>query len=534
MGGVSAINGGTFGINSGVTPTSSDFTVPSIDGKYSTITVDNTAKTVTVTYTDIPFPKTDGTWYRIKNIGKNMVMYPAHRSGTTSNDGTEYAYYIAASAEAENTTDEQQLWKFEDVTGATISGSSKQVYIKNAISSAYLSTRDTYNNADNLLGTDTQLVGYVSMDADADNTQIATPATFILTYVPASGTNSAGFYLTNKRYTTNPVDINSSSQIIINSSINTSSTLDNNERWLLESVDPTYTVTLTPTSFQVASYLKNGATIYNPIYRTVHNPSTTNCYWIDGSGNGFTFSSSAPSNIGSAYGQIDYFDYWSTSTFSHYNENDFTYYATADNNSKITLTRVGAWGDNWWAQNTYLLPSDNIVLVGLESHVFRFFDCGTKSLTLRHSNAEYSTDGSTAVTNMLTFLATGTDVTSSQNYYFLAYKKNIDTEKPKFYLAGDALNPGTSTDHYTVKAASFTIGGSMNGQVVFHNPNATSPVKSMELGLFGDTGAIATGIEPVKAGNATSNDVYYDLQGRAIMHPSKGLYIKNGKKIIIK
>ena len=29
-------------------------------------------------------------------------------------------------------------------------------------------------------------------------------------------------------------------------------------------------------------------------------------------------------------------------------------------------------------------------------------------------------------------------------------------------------------------------------------------------------------------------DVYYNLQGQKVMHPTKGVYIKNGKKVIVR
>ena len=30
------------------------------------------------------------------------------------------------------------------------------------------------------------------------------------------------------------------------------------------------------------------------------------------------------------------------------------------------------------------------------------------------------------------------------------------------------------------------------------------------------------------------SEVYYDLQGRRVLYPTKGLYIVNGKKVILK
>ena len=44
----------------------------------------------------------------------------------------------------------------------------------------------------------------------------------------------------------------------------------------------------------------------------------------------------------------------------------------------------------------------------------------------------------------------------------------------------------------------------------------------------------ATGIEAIDNGQLTINNVVYDLQGRRVAQPAKGLYIVNGKKVIIK
>jgi len=43
----------------------------------------------------------------------------------------------------------------------------------------------------------------------------------------------------------------------------------------------------------------------------------------------------------------------------------------------------------------------------------------------------------------------------------------------------------------------------------------------------------ATGVKSIENGQLT-NDSYYDLQGRRVAQPTKGLYIKNGKKVIMK
>ena len=50
------------------------------------------------------------------------------------------------------------------------------------------------------------------------------------------------------------------------------------------------------------------------------------------------------------------------------------------------------------------------------------------------------------------------------------------------------------------------------------------------LGLDGD----ATGIDEANSQKLTANSQYFDLQGRKVAQPTKGLYIINGKKVVIK
>jgi len=42
-----------------------------------------------------------------------------------------------------------------------------------------------------------------------------------------------------------------------------------------------------------------------------------------------------------------------------------------------------------------------------------------------------------------------------------------------------------------------------------------------------------TGIKTVR-NNSLENAVYYNLQGHRVLNPTKGLYILNGKKVVIK
>jgi len=72
-----------------------------------------------------------------------------------------------------------------------------------------------------------------------------------------------------------------------------------------------------------------------------------------------------------------------------------------------------------------------------------------------------------------------------------------------------------------------------NGSVVVatSNGNETFTQSQMEKMYFS---AEATAVQSVKAETETKESAIYDLSGRRVENPSKGLYIVNGKKMLIK
>ena len=51
--------------------------------------------------------------------------------------------------------------------------------------------------------------------------------------------------------------------------------------------------------------------------------------------------------------------------------------------------------------------------------------------------------------------------------------------------------------------------------------------------FIGFADGVATGIETIDNGWAVDNEIY-DLQGRKVMNPTKGIFIQNGRKVVIK
>ncbi len=74
-----------------------------------------------------------------------------------------------------------------------------------------------------------------------------------------------------------------------------------------------------------------------------------------------------------------------------------------------------------------------------------------------------------------------------------------------------------------------------NNKAYLNIPATETPVNAMRIrfaGEEGNEGDIETGIESVADGQQPT--VIYDLQGRRVLNPTKGMYIVNGKKIVIK
>lgn len=112
--------------------------------------------------------------------------------------------------------------------------------------------------------------------------------------------------------------------------------------------------------------------------------------------------------------------------------------------------------------------------------------------------------------------------------------KFVGTYEKKDIVSDD----GSSTQYYCFMADGAEAGKFVH---VITTPVTMNPyraymvveggaVTARELDLVID--GVSTGIKNMKVG--TDDNVYYDLQGRRVLYPTKGLYIVNGRKVIIK
>ena len=100
---------------------------------------------------------------------------------------------------------------------------------------------------------------------------------------------------------------------------------------------------------------------------------------------------------------------------------------------------------------------------------------------------------------------------------------------------------GEYTNYYLSKGKEGVGFYKVNGSVKLGANRAYLPLKkgtsgnanTRYIGFTFDDGA--TNIDPLSASDADeSNAAYYNLQGQRVDNPTKGLYIKNGKKVVIR
>ena len=158
----------------------------------------------------------------------------------------------------------------------------------------------------------------------------------------------------------------------------------------------------------------------------------------------------------------------------------------------------------------------------------------------------------TQAQNGLATMSEVTDIRANQGVVLVgqnggAYKATltIGTATSDF---NDNLLQGTNVPK-TIQDAEvnnyYILGFSVNGSGVgFYHPNSTtlkanraylpkSNVAALNSSFSLDFENVSTGIEAA-ATNAEQGAACYDLSGRRVNRPAKGLYVKNGKKIIVK
>ena len=120
-----------------------------------------------------------------------------------------------------------------------------------------------------------------------------------------------------------------------------------------------------------------------------------------------------------------------------------------------------------------------------------------------------------------------------KTYYFAVAKSGKDLDYTNAFKAGTgaAVSPGVGPYNYILKGNEFyRADGTTNIVATNKAYLQLSQAATARVLLFDDEEEV-TGITSVKSENS---NVYFDLQGRRVAQPTKGLYIMNGKKFIKK
>ena len=207
--------------------------------------------------------------------------------------------------------------------------------------------------------------------------------------------------------------------------------------------------------------------------------------------------------------------------------------------------------------NAIIETSSNTLISGCQTTVipnsvtsignYAFYDCdGLTSVTIPNSvtsigdNAFYGCYGLTSVTipnsvtsigiyafvycSGLTSVTIGNSVTSIGNNAFAYCPELLDV-----YCHAEKV-PSTQWDAFF---------GSYPEKATLHVPSASVELykAASPWSSFGKIVALTdeeTGIEELKAGNGTKASVLFDLNGRRVQKAQKGLYIQNGRKVLVK
>ena len=147
-----------------------------------------------------------------------------------------------------------------------------------------------------------------------------------------------------------------------------------------------------------------------------------------------------------------------------------------------------------------------------------------------------------ANTGVLLKVFNSTGTTSGKLYYTIGEKDNVIYNITKNIMKGvtvnsKPINPTGSSPVYILQEGVFRKATNPIPNFPVHKayltlPPGVAPAKDIELSFDDDE---TTDIESITTDEETKdNDVYYNLNGQRVSNPQKGVYIHNGKKVIIK
>ncbi len=189
----------------------------------------------------------------------------------------------------------------------------------------------------------------------------------------------------------------------------------------------------------------------------------------------------------------------------------------------FTTATIGSTG---WATFSNIAPVDFTNLSGVVSAAIVTGNDGNAINTTAVTGTAAAGTGlllnAAAGTYSIPVATTGTDYSGSNKLVAVSSEKTVSTESGYTNYVLASVNDAAVFQY--ISGTSATVGA---GKAYLHLPvSAGAPM------LFIDQST--TGINKVEAQEAQQKGEYYNLAGQRVAQPTKGLYIVNGKKVIIK
>ena len=192
----------------------------------------------------------------------------------------------------------------------------------------------------------------------------------------------------------------------------------------------------------------------------------------------------------------------------------------------VTLTSAGGGYATFSAAQNYVVPE------GVTAYYVSNVDGTENKATMTPINAGGIIPACTGVVLYKSGVTTDTDITLTSSETYSSVTNSMMPNLADYALPANA---GTYYNYTLAIGPTFKhssgAGTLAAGKAFLRTTvNATSPTAPVLNIAFGGS---ATGIEKV-AVEQQANGVYYNLAGQRVAQPTKGLYIVNGKKVVIK
>ena len=198
-------------------------------------------------------------------------------------------------------------------------------------------------------------------------------------------------------------------------------------------------------------------------------------------------------------------------------------------NGNLQIGQAYTLDVNSYGAATLVLPFTSTIPTGVT--------CYTLNYTAGNSSVK--------ATPVETTLNAGTPVlvnAAEGSYKFVCTSDDATTATSGVVTVGALTGVYAST---TVPSGSYILWANETNPIGFYKADGTTNTVAANRAYLTADGAgsrlmidfdgDATAIEAIESNTRTVNDgIYYDLQGRRVLNPTKGLYIVNGKKVVIK